>query len=68
LLPGTTLRFEVESDHREGFVTLRAKVVHAVSEPGGYWRTGCILLDRPGPREMKALLRPVPRVGTAQRV
>jgi hypothetical protein len=68
LTPGTTLRFDVESRRSEGFMTLRARVVHATSESGGYWRTGCQFLDRPGPKEMKALLEPVPQVGAAPRI
>jgi hypothetical protein len=51
--------FDIESAHWTGFVNLRVRVVNATPEPGGFWRTGCVFLDRPGTHELKALLYPV---------
>jgi hypothetical protein len=56
---GSILEFDVEAAHWSGFVTLRVRVVNARPEPDGYWRTGCVFLDRPGPNELKALRYPV---------
>jgi hypothetical protein len=59
LVLGSILEFDIEGAHWTGFVTLRVRVVNTRPEPGGYWRTGCVFLDRPGANELKALLYPV---------
>ena len=54
--PGTYLVVEMQTTSRPIYLTMLARVIHAVEQAEGGWAVGCELITKPTQEQLQALL------------